>query len=57
MDTLTNVDQTFVRELNLSSVIKRLHDKGTLSRAQLALLTGLNKSTVSIWLRNYFSED
>ena len=54
MDTLTNVDQTFVRELNLSSVIKRLHDKGTLSRAQLALLTGLNKSTVSNLVEELF---
>ncbi|HEY5158285.1 MAG TPA: ROK family transcriptional regulator [Anaerolineales bacterium] len=48
MDIYTNVDQSFVRELNLSSVLRRLHDQGTLSRAQLALVTGLNKSTVSI---------
>lgn len=35
------------RELNLSSVLKQLHQKGPLSRARLARLTGLNKSTIS----------
>jgi len=41
------VDQTAVRELNLSSVLRHLHDQTTLSRAQIANVTGLNKSTVS----------
>ena len=40
-------DQTVVRELNLSSVLRHLHDQTTLSRAQIAVSTGLNKSTVS----------
>lgn len=40
-------DQTVVRELNLSSVLRHLHDQTTLSRAQIAISTGLNKSTVS----------
>ena len=35
------------RETNLSSVLKQLHQKGPLSRARLARLTGLNKSTIS----------
>jgi len=40
-------NQTVVRELNLSSVLRHLHDQTTLSRAQIAISTGLNKSTVS----------
>jgi len=40
-------DQTLVREINLSSVMHYLHSNAPLSRAQLAGLTGLNKSTVS----------
>lgn len=41
------VDQTFVRESNLSSVLRYLHNQAPLSRAQLAQLIGLNKSTIS----------
>jgi glucokinase-like ROK family protein len=40
-------DQTFVRELNLSSVLRLLQTNKPLSRAQIASLTGLHKSTVS----------
>jgi glucokinase-like ROK family protein len=47
MEFQTVVDQSFVREKNLSSVIKLLHDQSRLSRAQIANLTALNKSTVS----------
>lgn len=47
MHTQNTVDQTFVRELNLSSVLRHLHNQAPLSRARLANLTGLNKSTVS----------
>lgn len=36
-----------VREKNLSDVLKHLHQRGPLSRAKLARLTGLNKSTIS----------
>jgi glucokinase-like ROK family protein len=43
----TAVDQTVVRESNLSSVLRHLHEQITLSRAQIANATGLNKSTVS----------
>lgn len=40
-------DQTFVRETNLSSVLRLIHTKAPISRAQIAVITGLNKSTVS----------
>jgi glucokinase-like ROK family protein len=40
-------DQAFVRETNLSSVLRLIHDEAPLSRARLAFMTGLNKSTVS----------
>jgi glucokinase-like ROK family protein len=40
-------DQALVREINLSTVMRCLHDGEPLSRAQLAGLTGLNKTTVS----------
>ncbi len=40
-------DQAFVRVLNLSSVLRLIHTQSPASRAQLAVITGLNKSTVS----------
>jgi glucokinase-like ROK family protein len=40
-------DQTLVREINLSTVLRYLRDGHPLSRAALASLTGLNKTTVS----------
>jgi glucokinase-like ROK family protein len=40
-------DQTLVREINLSTVLRYLHQDAPLSRAGLANLTGLNKTTVS----------
>lgn len=40
-------DQVLVREINLSSVLRLIHTQAPVSRAQLAQLTGLNKSTVS----------
>ncbi|MDP1715269.1 MAG: ROK family transcriptional regulator [Anaerolineales bacterium] len=40
-------DQAFVREHNLSSVLRLIHTQPPISRAQLAVITGLNKSTVS----------
>ena len=39
--------QTLVRQMNLSTVLRYLHHGGPLSRAGLAQLTGLNKTTVS----------
>ena len=40
-------DQVVVRERNLSSVLHLIQAQAPISRAQIALLTGLNKSTVS----------
>jgi glucokinase-like ROK family protein len=40
-------DQTLVREINLSLIMNRLHRHAPVSRAALAEMTGLNKSTVS----------
>lgn len=40
-------DQAFVRETNLSLVLRLIHTQHPLSRAKLAVITGLNKSTVS----------
>lgn len=43
----TTVDQIYVREINLSVVLRLIHTQSPISRAQLAVTTGLNKSTVS----------
>ena len=40
-------DQTLVREINLSTVLRHLHQQSPLSRAGLAQRSGLNKTTVS----------
>src|SRR5262245_33651263 len=40
-------DQALVREINLSLVMNSLHNHAPISRARLADLTGLNKSTMS----------
>jgi glucokinase-like ROK family protein len=40
-------DQSLVREINLSLIMNRLHRHTPISRAALADMTGLNKSTVS----------
>jgi glucokinase-like ROK family protein len=40
-------DQAFVRETNLSLVVRLIHSQAPVSRAQLAIITGLNKSTIS----------
>ena len=40
-------DQTLVREINLSTVLRALQQAAPLSRARLASLLGLNKTTVS----------
>jgi glucokinase-like ROK family protein len=47
MNSFNTADHTFVREVNLSSVLRLIHNEAPLSRAQLAAETGLNKSTVS----------
>ena len=40
-------DQSLIREINLSVIMKALQKNAPISRASLAELTGLNKSTVS----------
>lgn len=40
-------DQTFVREMNLSTVVRYLYEAAPLSRSGLAAMTGLNKTTIS----------
>lgn len=40
-------DQAFIRETNLSLALRLIHAQAPISRAQLAGVTGLNKSTVS----------
>jgi glucokinase-like ROK family protein len=47
MDFKNTADQALVREMNLSSVLRMVHNEAPLSRAQLAATIGLNKSTVS----------
>lgn len=47
MKPKNTADQAFVRETNLSLVLRLIHNRSPLSRAQLAAITGLNKSTVS----------
>jgi glucokinase-like ROK family protein len=45
--TQISADQVLVRELNLSLVLRYIHNEAPVSRAQIAQATGLNKSTVS----------
>ena len=40
-------DQSLIREINLSIIMKSLQKNAPISRAALAVLTGLNKTTVS----------
>ena len=47
MDIRNTADHAFVREINLSSVLRMVYSEAPLSRAQLAAKTGLNKSTIS----------
>ncbi len=47
MKSANTAGQAFVREVNLSLVLRLIHTEAPLSRAQLAARTGLNKSTVS----------
>jgi glucokinase-like ROK family protein len=42
-----SADQVYVRELNLSLVLRYIHNEAPVSRSQIAQATGLNKSTVS----------
>ncbi len=47
MQPKSTTDQASLRELNLSTVLKMIYRQAPLSRAQLASITGLNKSTIS----------
>lgn len=47
MRSKNTADQAFVRETNLSLVLRLIHAQSPISRAQLASVSGLNKSTVS----------
>ena len=47
MNIRNTADHAFVREINLSSVLRMVYSEAPLSRAQLAAKTGLNKSTIS----------
>jgi glucokinase-like ROK family protein len=42
-----SADQILVRETNLSLVLRLIHQEAPISRAQLAVRAGLNKSTIS----------
>jgi glucokinase-like ROK family protein len=46
-DQLRTGDQFLVREINLSLIMHQLHKHAPISRATLAEITGLNKTTVS----------
>ena len=47
MSSKNSADQALIRELNLSLVLQQIHNDAPVSRAQIAQITGLNKSTVS----------
>jgi len=47
MSNRNSADQALVRELNLSLVLRFIHNEAPVSRSQIAHATGLNKSTVS----------
>lgn len=47
MGPTNTTDQAFLREMNLSAVLRFVYHEAPLSRSQLALKTGLNKSTIS----------
>ena len=46
-DRLRTADSAFVRQINLSVIMNQLRKKAPISRARLAQVTGLNKTTVS----------
>jgi glucokinase-like ROK family protein len=49
--------QVLVREINLSTVLRLIHAQAPISRAQLAVVTGLNKSTVSSLVEELLERD
>lgn len=49
-------DQALVREINLSLIINELRERAPISRANLAEITGLNKTTVSSLVQELMSK-
>jgi glucokinase-like ROK family protein len=47
MSKKNTADQSYLRELNISTVLRNIHTHAPISRAKLAAKTGLNKSTIS----------
>ena len=46
-----------MREINLSVIMNQLHEKAPISRAALADMTGLNKTTVSSLVQELIDSD
>lgn len=53
----SSADQALVRELNLSLVLRHIHNEAPVSRAEIATATGLNKSTVSSLVDSLTKQD
>ena len=49
-------DQSLVRQINLSVILHSLRENGPMSRAGLAEMTGLNKTTVSSLIRELINQ-
>lgn len=54
MDTRHSVDHTRMHEMNISLILQTLRLRAPVSRAGLAVITGLNKATVSSMVRKLF---
>lgn len=54
---ISSADQALVRELNLSLVLRYIHNEAPVSRAEIAMATGLNKSTVSSLVDSLMKQD
>jgi glucokinase-like ROK family protein len=57
MSKKRTADQAFVRKVNLSVVLRHIHIASPVSRAQIAMATGLNKSTVSSLVDDLLKRD
>ena len=55
-ESVTGREIALVREINLSVILNCLRETSPLSRAQLAEITGLNKTTVSSLVRELITE-
>lgn len=54
---MKKIDQALVREANLSLVLRNIRDQAPISRAKLAIVTELNKSTVSSLVEDLLARD